>query len=183
MKQTSDRYHSLSITIHWLTTFVLVLVYASIFLREIFPKGSELRDGLKMWHFTFGAIVFLLLLIRLPLPFLFPPPPILPPPPRWQKFLASSMHFAIYLFLFIMPLLGWLALSAKGKSVLFFGLSIPGPLAINKALAHQLEDWHETIGIIGLYLIGMHTLAALFHHYILRDNALIRMLPRLRRKS
>jgi cytochrome b561 len=33
---------------------------------------------------------------------------------------------------------------------------------------------------VGYYLIGLHALAALFHHYVVRDNTLARMLPRRR---
>jgi cytochrome b561 len=79
-----------------------------------------------------------------------------------------------------MPLLGWLALSAKAKVIPFFGLYLPALLAPDKALGHSLGEIHETIGTIGYYLIGLHAAAALFHHYVMRDDALRRMLPRRR---
>jgi len=47
----------------------------------------------------------------------------------------------------------------------------------NKELAHTLEEIHETAGVVGYYLIGLHAVAALLHHYVLRDNTLVRMLP------
>jgi cytochrome b561 len=31
--------------------------------------------------------------------------------------------------------------------------------------------------VVGYWLIGLHAAAALFHHYIVRDNTLRRMLP------
>jgi cytochrome b561 len=34
------------------------------------------------------------------------------------------------------------------------------------------------IGTLGYFLIGLHTAAALFHHYVSKDNTLVRMLPR-----
>jgi cytochrome b561 len=76
-----------------------------------------------------------------------------------------------------MPLLGWLMMSAKGKAVPFFGLQLPALIAPDKALAHNFEDIHEAVGVIGYYLIGLHAGAALFHHYLMRDNTLRRMLP------
>ena len=76
-----------------------------------------------------------------------------------------------------MPLLGWLILSGEGKPVPFYGLELPGLIAENEALAEDIEDIHKTIGEIGYYLIGLHTLAALFHHYFLKDNTLRRILP------
>jgi len=49
--------------------------------------------------------------------------------------------------------------------------------APNEALAGQLEEVHETIGTLGYWLIGLHATAGLFHHYVLRDATLTRMLP------
>lgn len=80
--------------------------------------------------------------------------------------------------MFVMPMLGWLMLSAAGKPIPFFGAQLPALLNENKALADQLKEVHETIGMIGYFLIGAHALAALFHHFITRDNTLVRMLPR-----
>jgi len=45
------------------------------------------------------------------------------------------------------------------------------------ALARKIQHLQETIGMIGLYLIGLHAAAALFHCYCLRENTLVRMLP------
>lgn len=178
-KNTTDRYGSLSIGMHWLMLLLLVAVYACIELREFFPRGSDLREGLKTWHFMLGlgvlALVFVRLAIRL---WSGPVPPIRPAPPVWQQRLAALMHLALYAFLLAMPLLGWLTLSASGKPIPFFGLQLPALLAADKALAGSLKEIHETIGTIGYYLVGLHAAAALAHHYVNRDDTLRRMLPR-----
>jgi cytochrome b561 len=74
--------------------------------------------------------------------------------------------------------LGWLALSAAGKPIPFFGIQLPALVAESKDLAEQLKEVHETVGTIGYFLIGAHALAALFHHFITHDNTLLRMLPK-----
>ena len=66
-------------------------------------------------------------------------------------------------------------LSAKGKPVPFFGLTLPPLVAPDKALAERLQDLHALIGTIGYWLIGLHAAAALFHHYVSRDDTLRRM--------
>jgi superoxide oxidase len=50
-------------------------------------------------------------------------------------------------------------------------------LAENKNLAGQLKEVHESIGTVGYFLIGAHAVEALFHHFVTRDNTLVRMLP------
>ncbi|MGB3460566.1 MAG: cytochrome b [Rhodanobacter lindaniclasticus] len=177
-KNTTDRYGSLSIGMHWLMLLLLVAVYACIELREFYPRGSDLREGLKTWHFMLGLGVFALVFVRLAIRLVSgPTPPIRPAPPVWQERLAALMHLALYAFLIAMPLLGWLTLSASDKPVPFFGLQLPALLGADKALADSLKEIHETIGTVGYYLVGLHALAALVHHHVNRDNTLRRMLP------
>jgi cytochrome b561 len=177
LRNTPNRYGSIAIGLHWLTLVILIGVYACINLTELFPKGSEPREALKTWHFMLGLTVLVLVTLRLVNRLVGEPPVINPPLPRWQQRLASAMHIALYALMFAMPILGWLVLSAAGKPVPFFGAHLPALLAENKDLAEQLKEVHETIGTIGYFLIGAHALAALFHHYVTRDNTLVRMLP------
>lgn len=177
-KNTTDRYGSLSIGMHWLMLLVLAAVYACIELRELYPRGSDLREALKVWHFMLGLSVLALVVVRLAIRFAAgAPPPIRPAPAVWQHRLAGLMHLALYIFLIAMPLLGWLTLSAAGKPIPFFGLPLPALVGADKALADSLEELHETIGTVGYYLVGLHAAAALLHHYVTRDNTLLRILP------
>lgn len=177
-KNAGSRYGSLSIVMHWLTLLLLVAVYASINLHDFSLKGSELRAAFKTWHFMLGLAVFVLVGARLAIRFLSGPAPrIEPPAARWQLAAAHAMHVALYAFMIAMPLLGWLALSAGGKPIPFFGFELPALIGPDKGLANALKEVHETIGTFGYYLIGLHALAALFHHYVMRDDTLVRMLP------
>lgn len=91
------------------------------------------------------------------------------------------MHGLLYAFLILMPLLGWLTLSAGGKPIPFFGLELPALVGPDKALASTVKEIHETIGTVGYYLIGLHAAAALYHHYFVHDDTLRRMLPQRRK--
>lgn len=170
-----ERYHPLSIGAHWLTLILLVAVYALIELRGIFPKGSAAHDAMKTWHFMLGLTVFGLTFARLAARGLYAAPAAATGTPAWQHVLTKTLYLTLYLFLLVMPLLGWLTLSAKGKPIPFFGLDLPALIAPDKPLGRNLQNIHETIGTLGYYLIGAHAFAALFHHYILRDGTLRRM--------
>lgn len=180
LKNTSSHYGAISMALHWLTLIVLIGVYACINLTDLYPKGSASREALKDWHFMLGLTVLVLVALRLFNRFLGDTPAVVPPMPRWQQLLASAMHLALYILLFVMPILGWLTLSASGKSIPFFGIQLPALFAENKSLAGQLKDIHETLGTLGYFLIGAHAFAALFHHFITCDNTLVRMLPEKR---
>lgn len=175
-QNTELRYGYLSIGLHWLMLILLVAVYASIELREFFPKGSDPRTALKALHFMLGLSVLGFALLRLGVRLSGPTPRI--EPGSWQGLLAKFVHIALYVLMIGMPLLGWLMLSAAGKPIPFFGLQLPALIGENKDLAKQIEEIHEIIGTAGYFLIGLHAAAALFHHYIKHDNTLRRMLPR-----
>ena len=175
---TTDRYGALSVAMHWVMLLLLIGVYACIELHGLAARGSGLRAGLKTWHFMLGLSVFALVFVRLAIRFVTPSPRRAAGLASWQYHLAGIMHGLLYAFLILMPVLGWLTLSAGGKAIPFFGLELPGLVAPDKALAHQVKNLHETIGTIGYYLVGVHAAAALFHHYFVRDDILRRMLPR-----
>lgn len=176
-KNDTNKFASLSIGLHWLMLLLLIAVYGSMELRGIFPKGSAPRDAMKTWHYMLGLSVFVLVWIRLAARLVYARPAIQPVPPQWQTYLSLATHFALYALMIAMPLLGWTILSAEGKPIPFFGLQLPALVDENKVLADQVMEIHETIGTAGYFLIGLHTVAALYHHYAVRDNTLQRMLP------
>jgi superoxide oxidase len=42
-----QRYAPLSIAMHWLTVVLMIAIYASIKLHEMFPRGSPLRRAIE----------------------------------------------------------------------------------------------------------------------------------------
>ena len=181
--KSADRYHLASIALHWAMLALFIGVYASINLRELFDKGSEPREALKSLHFMLGLLVFGLVWLRLAMRAIYPAPRPQPDLPRWQAMAAKLTHLALYALMIGMPLLGWLVLSAAGKPVPFFGLALPALIGPDKALAGQLKEIHEIVGTAGYFLIATHAAAALFHHYVQRDNVLRSMWPASRRMA
>ncbi|MDI1272886.1 cytochrome b [Polaromonas sp.] len=171
------RYGRASIALHWLMLIVIAAIYACMELSENFPKGSDLRVGLKNWHFMLGLSVLMLVAVRMVLRLSSATPPIQPAPPRWQVVPSRLMLVALYALMIGMPLLGWLTLSAEGQAIPFFFVQLPALVNESKSVAKWAKDLHETGAGIGYFLIGMHAAAALFHHYFVRDNTLRRMLP------
>ena len=172
MRTFHRSYSRLSIALHWLMLALLVAVYAAILLREEYPRGSDIREALKAWHFSLGLSVFILVGLRAVARLLH----------RGRShargffgIAAAAMHLALYAFMIAMPLLGWTVLSAEGDPIQLFGLPLPPLTGPNEALAEQAETIHETLGTVGYWLVGLHAAAALMHHYVLRDGTLRRM--------
>ena len=106
-----------------------------------------------------------------------PTPKIQPAPPLLQDKLAKLMYLALYLLMIGAPLAGWLILSAFGKPIPFFGLELPPLISEKPDLGSQIKELHELAGTAGYWLIGLHAVAAVYHHHFVRDNTLRIMLP------
>jgi cytochrome b561 len=68
-----------------------------------------------------------------------------------------------------------LCVDDRVTAISFFGAPLPALVGVNEAFAERTEELHETLATAGYFLIGLHALAALFHHYVQRDNTLKRM--------
>ena len=59
----------------------------------------------------------------------------------------------------------------------FFGSMLGNGCISTSTESIARRAWHERVGSWGYWLIGLHALAGLYHHYVVRDNTLLRMLP------
>ncbi|MGC9862301.1 cytochrome b, partial [Escherichia coli] len=77
-----------------------------------------------------------------------------------------------------LPLLGIALMAYSGKSWSFLGCNVSPFVTPNSEIKALIKNIHETWANIGYFLIAAHAGAALFHHYIQKDNTLLRMMPR-----
>ena len=61
---------------------------------------------------------------------------------------------------------------------LLAGVQIAPVLRVSHDLGSQIAEIHTWLGDVMLWLAGFHALAALCHHFVLRDGVLVSMLPR-----
>jgi superoxide oxidase len=174
-RNTGTRYGWLAILIHWTVVLLMIGLYGTIEWRGFLPKEDPLRAVLMTWHRSLGLLVLAFALMRLVSRAAASIPLVDPPAPAWQEKLSSLAHYTLYTMMIILPVTGYLMSNANDRTVTFFGIVLPRLIAADKPLAEALEGIHEVIGNIGYGLIGLHALAALWHHYVRRDNTL--MLP------
>lgn len=172
----NTKFSKLTILLHWAIVLLFIGVYCSMEFRDIFERGTAGRELMKTAHYWFGLSILLLLLPRLLARFSQHTPPIIPSQPHWQHKLAIAVHLALYGLMLLMPLLGWLLMSAEGKELSYFGLQLPALMGPDEVWAERLEELHEIGSKAGYGLILLHVVAALFHHYLLKDNTVKRMM-------
>lgn len=168
------RYGGVAIFFHWAIFLLVAAAYAAIELKGFAGKGTPERALAMNLHEWVGALVLILAVPRLLWRLLRGAPPA-EPGPRWMHLLGEAMHWVLYLFIVAQPVLGIIALNAGGHQIAWQGWSIPAVVAPDPVLKDWTKDLHETIGTAFYMVIGLHAMAALFHHYMLGDNTLRRM--------
>ncbi|PLQ02526.1 cytochrome b [Cupriavidus pauculus] len=173
------RHDAVAIAFHWLMFVLVAVAYAAIELRGFTGKGTTARMVVMDVHEWAGVLVLALIVPRLiwravrgaPAP---------EPYGRLGQLAGAAVHGLLYLFLLAQPILGVLMINAGGHALTVPGLGIdlPSLIARDAALKDLLGEIHETVGNAFYLVIGLHAMAALFHHYMLGDNTLRRMLPR-----
>lgn len=171
------RYGALARGFHWVTAALVATAYLST------PSGSEQRaysaafDFTRQFHETIGMMVFAIVLLRV-LWRLTDSSPEAPPMPPWMKLAAKLVHWGLYALLVAIPVTGFLGAWWEGHAVtLLAGITFAPALALAHDLGLTVTDIHTYLGDAIIWLAGAHAVAALFHHFILRDGVLLSMLP------
>ncbi|THD42697.1 MAG: cytochrome b [Bradyrhizobium sp.] len=179
MRNDSQAYGAAARFAHWATALCVFLAWPLGMFRNLAPRGAP-RDTDLFIHMTLGLGVLLLLVFRLAWRALDPPPPAVVAPrfEPWIGYAAKAGHILLYVLLIATPLLGIVLQFARGQALPLFGLlAIPSPWAFDRDLVGQLVPIHQFAGDALCVMAIGHAGAALFHHWILRDRTLTRMLP------
>lgn len=175
---SSLRYGSLTIGLHWLSAALVVGAIALIEMKGWFPKDSALRESVKLWHFQLGAVVLVATVLRFScLVFGCRPGPMVGKG-NLERRLATFSHGALYLLLLILPVSGLLILIAAGKPVTLIGLPLPVWGDGSRAVAKSVKAMHELFGNAMIMMIALHFVAALWHQFVRRDGLMLRMMPK-----
>lgn len=163
--------------LHWVTLLLIALTVGLAFVREGIEERT-LRTLLINLHRSLGLAVGVLALARIVVRLAHHP---LAPHDGMSlpaRIAAEAAHLGLYVLLLALPAIGWALSSAHGAPVSFFGLfTLPSLVGRSEDLGDDLAEYHEDAAWLLLGLIAVHALAALWHHYVRRDEVLRAMLP------
>jgi cytochrome b561 len=180
LKNTETHFGSITQLLHWIIAIlVLVQYYLAYWTQWILPSKSPRAifyiNGL---HKPIGIVILFLALIALFWRMVNTRPAFPTTMSTLEKRTAQLVHMLLTFCLFVMPISGFIMSTASGFPPNFFGLyQFPDFITPNKALSHWFFNIHSVTSILFIGLVGLHTLAALKHHFIDKDMVLKRMLP------
>jgi cytochrome b561 len=176
-----ERYGSGAVLFHW-STFVLVLIVGTLgLLHDSWPRATQ-----AFWinvHALIGLLVWVLLIARALWRWRHSPPALPADLGDFTRRAAAAVHGALYLLLFVIPILGIVTFVWHGR-VFDFGLfQVDFGVKKNRAIFHPTEDVHGYLAYLLFGLVAIHAAAALWHHFVARDGVLRRMWPAGRRAA
>jgi len=154
------------------------LVAMGLYMVGLPDAGFDKRKiTLILYHKELGLAAFAAAATRLAWRMANPLPTLAATLPYWQKVAARFVHLSFYGLMFALPVSGWLMSSAAAIPVSAFGLfDLPDLVPPNDALFRRLIEVHQWLGYGLLALFGIHSSAALVHHFVYRDDTLRKMI-------
>lgn len=175
LRNSSTSYGLIAILMHWSMAIAIFAMFAlGLWMVELNYYDSWYHDAPYI-HKAVGMLLLFLLIFRFIWRLTNKRPNLMGK--TWERFVALLVHRSHYLLLFAITITGYLIPTAEGVGISIFGwFTVPASFSFTKEQA-------DLIGLIHLYVawavIGLataHAGAALKHHFIDKDNTLLRML-------
>jgi cytochrome b561 len=176
MLNTKSRYGWLSIFIHW----AMAIAFIALFLLGNYMVDLDYYDA---WyhrapeiHKSAGILLLLIMLFRFFWnTFQSRPEPI--SPDTKTELAARLTHLFFYLLVVMLFITGYMISTAEGQGIEVFNwFNVPSLLAEDSDRVDWAGDIHKILATGFMILAAVHALAALYHHFIVKDFTLKRML-------
>jgi cytochrome b561 len=174
------RYGALMRSLHWATVLLVVVAWLLGIIGDDLPGKAAQATGLFV-HMSAGLLVILLTVMRLAWRGVDTVPSAdvgHTALARGLLLVAKVTHIGLYVLLIVVPLVGIGVQFARGNGLPIFGLfQIASPWVADRPFARTVKEVHELLAHALMAVAVLHAAAALWHHLILRDRTLLRMLP------
>lgn len=176
LRNSEDTYGTVAKFFHWSIgiLIILMLIMGNIF--NEFPK--DLRPTVYMVHKSTGILILALVMLRIFWRIINAQPKLPEGTSKLVHLGANAGHIALYILMVAMPLSGWLFMTGK-YPLTFYGL-FDVPILTgsdDKDIRKLAKEAHEVVANLLIIVVSLHVVAALYHHYFLKDNVLKRILP------
>lgn len=175
LRNTTDSYGTITKLFHWFISIMIIcLLIVGFTMANMDP--SQQKSQIYVLHKATGVTVLALVVLRF-IWRLINVEVLLPADlPLWQKASARMTHYLLYVCMFLMPISGINMSLFGGHEINVFNIFTIEAFEKNTFVAGLFYKVHQitAFGLIGLIIL--HIMAALFHHFIRKDNVLIRMI-------
>ena len=177
LRNTADSWGAPAKWFHWVMA-ALILAQITLGVMAASWRLSPTKIELFFWHKSTGALILVLVVLRLVWRLANPAPALPSGMPAWERAAARSSHLLLYALMIALPITGWIVNSASNIPFRIFWLvPLPAIVAPDKSTADLVALVHRGLAALLALVLVAHIGAALRHHFVKRNTVLIRMLP------
>lgn len=189
LKNTADRYGSIAKWLHWSVAGLFLAAYVAVYYRQWFTdKGTDINWTALQMHLSFGVTIGVLVILRV-IWRLMNQQPDAAAGTRLEHLAAKIGHYALYAVMIMLPLTGYIGTGVdtewfflfdipKFESTAVFDWLVVQQFGLDFASFEKPIDFihKEILGkwLAWLLIVG-HASAALYHHYVKKDDTLRKM--------
>jgi len=163
--------------LHW-TLALLVFVQIGLGWAAVSWRLSPTKLDLFVWHKSVGILILALMFVRIAWRSANVAPALPADMRPLEQRAAHWSHVLLYILLLLLPVTGWIVNSAANVPFrIFWLIPLPSIVEPDKALADAIARVHFVLFVVLSLLLIVHIGAALRHHFVKRDDVLVRMLP------
>ncbi len=174
-KNTISTYGLVTRLLHWVIGLIIImLLCVGFYMTDLDP--SDQKWEIYRLHKATGVIVLVFVVLRFIWRVINIIPDLPNTIPNWQ---AIGYRFGIklmYGFMFLMPASGILMSLFSAKDIPVYGMFTIKAFELNKELAIIFNSIHAYSAIALTSIILLHTTMALYHHFLVKDRLLIRII-------
>ena len=188
-RASATHYSRLAMFFHWAIAALFLLEFAlAVSFSQFNPGDAGYFRSAYPLHMSMGMAGLVLSVLCVLWRLMHRYPPLPEDMGRAMRSMAKGAHLFLYAFILVVPLSGWAVLSLRRSPATFIGPVHWPNIPILPGLSHDqrdtLHDWvlptHSYLSYCAISLVGVHVLAALYHHFYRHDDVLLRILPRTR---
>lgn len=169
-------YGSMAKVFHWGMALIMIMLFAGMYYAEELPR-SELKSTIYMFHKSTGILMFAFVVLRLTWRLTQEEPELPKDMNVLQLFFARLNIILLYGLMFGMPISGYLMAAFGKHPVTLYGLLQLPSFEHSRDLSHFFHNLHIIQANVVFWLFWLHVAAALYHHFVRKDDTLSRMLP------
>jgi len=175
LRNTSTSYGLVSIGLHWLMAIAIFAMFGlGVWMKSLGYYDAWYNKGPDL-HQSIGVLVLALLLFRICWVFINVKPDAFGA--QWERTGGIIVHRLFYVLMLVIMVSGYLIPTAKGEGFDIFGdLHMPALLSLTALQADMNGAIHRYMAWSTIILAALHALAALKHHFVNKDDTLLRIL-------
>ncbi len=160
------KYHISAHILHWfMALLIFTLLGLGIYMTDFLPSDAPNKFAIYDLHKSLGAMVLVLVFIRIINRFLHTAPGLPQGLPAIEKIASHTVHAALYALMIIVPLSGYLMSNSYGFPVHFFSITLPNLIAAKPEMGKIFAETHEIAAYTLIAAIGLHIGGALKHRF------------------